>query len=233
MLNEIASRTGLPVALDGVYRWVAFLPSRVDARIPVPNRYFGAFQDGSLKMRGIDARRGDTPAWIAEVQLAMLARMAQAATPEALRACLPDLKRMLQRALADLRGGRVPLAKLVASQRLSRELHAYRTPSPAARAAAQLAALGVHLRPGQRARFLYTLGDPGVRAWDLPGPFNPAAVDVRRYRTLLLRAAQTVVEPLGISEAALMDQPAPQEFFNPWRRIAAHQPGALEAVLRY
>jgi DNA polymerase-2 len=32
ILTEIAERTHLPVALEGIYRWVAFLPSRVDAR---------------------------------------------------------------------------------------------------------------------------------------------------------------------------------------------------------
>ncbi len=26
--------------MDGVYRWVAFLPSRQDSRVPVPNRYW-------------------------------------------------------------------------------------------------------------------------------------------------------------------------------------------------
>ena len=57
LLSEIASRTGLSIALDGVYRWVAFLPSRGNHRVPVPNRYFGVFQDGTLKVRGLEARR--------------------------------------------------------------------------------------------------------------------------------------------------------------------------------
>lgn len=67
LLEDIARRTRLPVALDGVYRWNTFLPSRVDARWPVPNRYFGVFQDGSIKVRGIDMRRRDTTPFIAEV----------------------------------------------------------------------------------------------------------------------------------------------------------------------
>ncbi len=53
LLREISSRTDLPIALDGIYRWVVFLPSRVDERVPVANRYFGVFQDGSIKVRGI------------------------------------------------------------------------------------------------------------------------------------------------------------------------------------
>ena len=72
LLEEISARTDLPIALDGVYRWVAFLPSRVDARVPVPNRYFGVFQDGSLKVRGIDVRRHDTPVFIGDTQMAIL-----------------------------------------------------------------------------------------------------------------------------------------------------------------
>jgi DNA polymerase II len=76
LLDEIARRTGLPIALEGIYRWVAFLPSRSDERLSVANRYFGLFQDGSLKLRGLEARRGDTPPFIAAVQLGLLDRLA-------------------------------------------------------------------------------------------------------------------------------------------------------------
>jgi len=38
--------------MDGVYRWVVFLPSRVNERVPVANRYFGVFQSGEIKVRG-------------------------------------------------------------------------------------------------------------------------------------------------------------------------------------
>jgi DNA polymerase-2 len=216
MLEEMATRTGLPIALDGVYRWVAFLPSRVNARVPVANRYFGVFQDGSIKMRGIEARREDTPAFIAHLQVEMLKRLAQtpdpgpASTPEqmrlALAEALPGLYAFLRARLRDLRLGRVPLEELLVTQRLSRALDEYKTPSPAARAAAQLAAVGKPLRAGQRVRFFITLGEPGVYAWDLPQPVNPLALDVLRYTELALRAAAAVVQPLGITEQALKDR---------------------------
>ena len=45
LLEEVAARTGLSISLDGIYRWVVFLPSRVDERVPVANRYFGVFQE--------------------------------------------------------------------------------------------------------------------------------------------------------------------------------------------
>ena len=203
LLLEIAERTGLPIALDGIYRWVAFLPSRVDARIPVPNRYFGAFQDGSLKLRGLEARRSDTPPWIARRQVALIEDLAKLPGESAGPSCLPWLLRWLRGALAELRSGRIPLEHLLAAQKLSRALDEYRTPSPAARAAAQLAAVDKHLRAGQRVRFLYTLGEPGVHAWDLPYPPDRRSLDLARYQELLIRAVGAVMQPFGISEDEL------------------------------
>ena len=72
LMGEITTRTGLPIALEGIYRWIAFLPSRLDNRVPVPNRYFGVFADGSLKTRGIECNRHDTPPFIAKTQLRAL-----------------------------------------------------------------------------------------------------------------------------------------------------------------
>jgi DNA polymerase-2 len=203
LLDEILARTGLPIALEGVYRWVAFLPSRADERVPVANRYFGVFQDGSVKARGIALRRGDIPPYIAAVQEEMLKSLALLPSADVLPAALPELVAVLRHRLATLRDGQVPFKELVVSQRISRELEAYRVPSPAARAAMQLKAAGKQVRPGQRVRFLYVHGAPGVYAWDLQNALDPTQVDTRRYSTLLLRAAAEVVQPLGVSQDVL------------------------------
>ena len=205
LLDEIAARSELPVALEGVYRWVAFLPSRVNGRVPVANRYFGVFQDGTLKMRGIEVRRQDTCPWIARAQMRLLEHLAQAASAQELPARLPGALRLLRRLQAELRRGRVPLAELLVSQKLSKELRDYSVPSHSARAALQLQRAGKTVKQGQRVRFVYTLGEPGVHAWDLPQPPNPASVDVRRYLELLRRAALTVLEPLGVEQGQLRD----------------------------
>jgi len=203
LLEAVARLTGLSISLDGIYRWVAFLPSRVDERVPVANRYFGVFQDGSLKVRGIEARRRDTAPWIAEIQMSLLEHLAQASTLEEIPALIPGAVRKLHRALADLQARRVPLENLVVAQKLSRALEAYRTPSPAARAAIQLREIGKEMEPGQRVRFIFTRGKPGVYAWHLPDPPDPAWLDTARYRTLLLRAGHAILGPFGISEEDL------------------------------
>jgi DNA polymerase-2 len=203
LLEEIVARTGLPIALEGIYRWIAFLPSRLDDRVPVANRYFGLFQDGSLKKRGIEVQRRDTTLFVAQIQEKILRRMAAVPSGQPLHNCLPTVLHLLSRTLSDLQEGNIPPRYLVVSQTLSKTLPEYRVPSPAARAAMQLEQAGKARRPGQRIKFVYTYGDPGVYAWDLPQPVDPRAIDVGRYTILMLRAAAAVLQPLDIKENEL------------------------------
>ena len=207
LLDEIISRTGIPISLDGIFQWVSFLPSRVDSRTSVANRYFGLFQDGSFKIRGIELRRGDTCKFIADVQSEILEILSQAPGAADLPGMLPEVFGLLRRRLSELRSYSVPLEKLLVIQRVSRTLDEYRSPSPAARAAFQLVqATGKCIRPGQHIRFLYTLGEPGVWAWDLPDPPEVKSLNVKRYADLLLRAASTVLQPVGVTEQALQER---------------------------
>jgi DNA polymerase II len=203
VMDEILARTGLPIALEGIYKWVAFLPSRVDPRVPVANRYFGVFEDGTIKSRGIDSRRRDTSRWVASIQTECLERLAKEPSYEKALLLLPEIAARLRKHIQELAGGRVPLETLVVSQKLSRAVAEYRSPSPAARAAAQLESVGKTLRPGQMIAFLYTLGSVGVHAWDLPQPPKTTSIDIDRYATLLLRAASTITQPFGLDETDL------------------------------
>jgi hypothetical protein len=67
----------------------------------------------------------------------------------------------------------------------------------------QLEAAGKYSQPGMRVRFLYTHGDPGVWAWDLPEEPPRDRVDSRRYIELLLRAAAEALWPFGIPETTV------------------------------
>ncbi len=246
LLDTIAERTGLSIALDGVYRWVAFLPSRRDGRVPVANRYFGVFQDGSLKLRGLEARRRDTPVFVSAVQQQMIACMAKAETqadvPRQTAAAVVALRRGLWR----LRSGGVPLDQLLVGQKLSRKLEAYTVPSPAARAAQQLQGIGKTLEPGQRVYFLWLRGRPDVHAWDLPRPPAYARLDLDRYTELVLRAAEAALHPFGITPGMLrawaigqphaVPLPMPRRAVGAWSRqdagwgLATPVPASLQVI---
>jgi len=205
LLDEIARDTSLPVALDGIYRWVAFLPSRVNERVPVPNRYFGVFQDGSIKARGIELRRHDSAPFIAQVQAELLDCLARAQSAADLPGSVNQALELLKVRLQELRAAQVPPSRLVVGKKLSRELAGYRVPSYGARAVEQIQSVGKAVRPGQRVRLLFTRSESRVAAWDLPQMINAQELDLDYYRRLLLRATSEILQPFGIAEDDLED----------------------------
>jgi len=196
LLDEIKTRTSLPIALDGIYKWVAFPASRRNKKIAVPNRYFGIFQNGEVKTRGIETRRHDTPAFIRETQMQILETFAKIPDAKGLNECLPEIRKLIREKQTDLRLRRIPLEKFIVHQTVSRTLEEFRSPSPVSTALEQLEGTGKSLRPGQSVRLVYTLGLPRARAWDLPVEFDPRTVNIPRYHDLLERAVDTVMEPL-------------------------------------
>ncbi len=233
LLKEIERRTSLRIALDGVFKWVVFLPSRIDRRLAVPNRYFGVFQNGEVKARGIEVRRHDTPPFVAETQREILERLVNV-FDDGRSADVPDplsaINALVQRKLADLREGRVPLEKLLLRMTVSRAMSEFRTTrTPVAAALLQLEAAGKSLRPGQNVRLLYTLGRPGARAWDLPERPDPRTVNVARYKTLLLRAVQAVTEEF---EAVFEQEPIARPLDIHWLPDMQWDPNLMDVPLQ-
>ena len=210
LLNAITAKTDIPILLEGVYRWLVFPPSRRDPRVPVPNRYFGAFLDGEIKARGIAVRRRDTCAFVSETQWKVLEILGQVDDPAEK---YDEARQYLQEQVRALRDGSIPPEKLVVMQKLTRELEAYRVSSPAARAGQQLVEAGKEVQPGQMMRFVFTRGKPGVWAQDGDEEFEMRRVDVERYRLLLEREI-----------SVLFQEETQNRHSNNWITQPVHQP---------
>lgn len=203
LVDEIQERTGLPMELENVYSWFAFLASRQNPAISVSNRFFGAAENGEHKIRGIALRRGDTFAFAVDIQRQVIQILAKEKDPGKLSNLLPEVLEMIQEKLSALKNREIPFEELVVTQTLSRDLNQYSVLSPPAVAARQLQVQGVKKERGQRVRFIYMAPGPGVHAWDLPSPPDPHDIDVPKYRELILRAVLEVLQPLGVTESIL------------------------------
>ena len=49
--EHIEKETGFEISFEGIYKWIAFVHSKVNANLPVPNRYFGVFENGQHKSK--------------------------------------------------------------------------------------------------------------------------------------------------------------------------------------
>jgi DNA polymerase-2 len=200
LAQEIEQLTGLPLALEAVYRYVVFLPSRQSAEIPVPNRFFCVSEAGELKVRGLECRRHDTPPFIARMQREVLAILAEARDFTAYCTKLDEAREVYERYLARLREGSVAPEELVIRKRLTRAPSGYQKNSSTAIVARQLDRAGVKLRPGENIEFIITdagstLIDDRVRAWTLWEGWR--GYDVEAYREALEKAFEPVVHFAG------------------------------------
>jgi DNA polymerase elongation subunit (family B) len=172
LTQEIEQVTGLPLALEAVYRFAVFLPSRQCAEIPVPNRFFCVSEEGELKVRGLECRRHDTPPFVTRMQREVLAILAEARDFSSYCEKLHEAREVYERYQERLRDGSVAAEELVIRKRLTKAPASYQKNSSTAIAARQLDRAGVKLRPGENIEFIITdanasLIDDRVRAWTL------------------------------------------------------------------
>jgi DNA polymerase elongation subunit (family B) len=203
LLAEITARTGLPIALEGVYDWIAFLPAREHEKIGVPNRYFGVFRDGKVKTRGIELRRGDTAPWIKAVQQQAVDLLAVAHNRREFFDQVPQVMELIRDRLEVLRSHQVDYRDLALTYRLTRNPHEYRHNTLNAIVARQLSQRGVSLHPGESIRYVITdakARDPHARARPFDLMDSSCGYDVEKYAELLLRAMATILQPAGLDQ---------------------------------
>src|SRR2546428_3745972 len=156
LCRVIRDKLRLPISFEGVYRWIVFLSSKTDSKAGVLNRYYGIFEDGTLKIRGIDLRRHDTPEIVRQCQRMMLDIFTRARDSGEFRLLLPKALRVLERFVDSLRDGSVPLEDLVIGRNLSKNPDESIRQVPQAIAARHLVAQGGSVHAGQQVSYILT-----------------------------------------------------------------------------
>lgn len=203
LCREVEEKIGLPISMEGLYRWIVFLPSRVRAGVPVLNRFYGVFEDGRLKARGIMARRGDTPELIKRAQGEMLNKVAKAWNVKEFERMIPDALEVLTRYAWELMGWRARAENLAVYRQLSQHPLAYKVDAHTAIAARQMLEAGIELQPGQTVAYVVTKADAKnskLRVRALPLISGRARYDRRWYLELLLTAAEELFGPFGYTK---------------------------------
>ena len=206
LVRENEQRTGLPMALEAVYRYVVFLPSKQSPEVPVPNRFFCVPEEGEIKIRGLECRRHDTPPLVARMQREALAILAEAHDFESYCRKLEEAREVLERYLARVEEGSVGIEELIISRRLTRPANGYKHASATAIAAKQLDRAGVALRPGETIEYIITdadsnYADDRVRALTMWEGWR--GYDVSEYQRALREAFKPLEQFAGATEIAL------------------------------
>jgi DNA polymerase elongation subunit (family B) len=206
LCEQIERRLDLPISFEGRYKWIVFLNSRINPRIPVLNRYYGVFSDGKLKVRGIDLRRHDTAEIVRKCQSDMLAVLSQANNSHEFRMLIPKALTVMKRYAMLLRAGRVPIEDLIIEKRLSKAPEEYDNQVEQAIAAVHLAEESGSIHAGQSINYLITSSRSRIsenRALPVELTNENTRYDSERYVELLLSSAMNLLLPLGYDIGSL------------------------------
>jgi len=206
LCSKISREFNLPISFEGIYKWVVFLNSKIDPRVPVLNRYYGIFQDGTLKVRGIDLRRHDTPGIVRQCQEEMLQVFSKANNSSEFKLLIPKALNVLERYATLLRKRKVPLEDLVIEKNLSKDPGEYTHKVPQAIAAQHLVKEGGTVHAGQRVNYILTHDWAGVpEKLALPPELadENTVYDSERYIDLLCSSATNLLLPMGYTTKSL------------------------------
>jgi DNA polymerase-2 len=200
--KAIGQQTGFKVSFEGIYKWIAFVSSKQNDILPVPNRYFGAFEDGNkLKIRGIEARRHDTPPFFSKFQNELLEIMASGSTINEVIVLMPKVRDIFQKYVRLLKERNVPLEQLIFTKRLSKDYSEYQIKRNTVESSAinLLHKEGKSLKAGELLRYIITdfyQRSSTTRAIpiELIDIQKSTTYDIRRYAELLAEMCNSVTE---------------------------------------
>jgi len=200
--TEIENKTGFPISFEGIYKWIVFVPSKNNTILPVSNRYFGVFEDGTVKMRGIEARRHDTAEFFSNVQQGILNIMSEANSIKEVRDLMPKVRDIFQMHLKLLKYRKVPINDLVITKRISKNVNEYENRNTVELdALLQLNNTGKSLKAGQILKYVITdYYRKNSRKRSVPFELvnSKTVYDAKRYCELLTETCNSVTEPFGL-----------------------------------
>ena len=205
--ERIGQLIGIDLDLESVYKWIVFLPCK-GTGVGALNRYYGAMEDGTSKVRGIELRRRDTPEFIRRAQQDMLDVLVRADGPEEFRALAPEALRALRRRADELRSGSVDPADLLFTTSPSKTVDEYQQLNVSAATLRQLRDEGVESQPGRSVQYL--VADASSRNYLKKVLIRERLdmferYDLAHYLKALARAGESLLSVLGYDEARVRD----------------------------
>jgi DNA polymerase-2 len=229
--RKITDEVEVPMDVEGVYKWLVLLPSKTHSLpgaghgssdlgegrgvVGVPNRYYGKFEDGTLKVRGIEVQRHSTPPFLYDAQQGMLEVFLEADDAAGFRARIPRALEVLRLAAVRLRKREVSAEDLGLMVQARMEVEEYSANTGTKAALRLLRDEGTERKPGEYVKYVVTRRTGPWAGRVLPVellgkgtrwfPHDKETYHVDSYIRLLARQAETLLSPFGFTEQYLYD----------------------------
>lgn len=205
LVQRISKYTGLPISIEGVYKWIVFLRNKGN-NAGALNRYYGLFENGELKIRGIELRRHDSPQLVRDLQNDSLKILSTANNSKEFIEKIPAVIGTLKQYARKIICGDYPLEDLVLTKRVSRGLYEHEQFNDQVAALTQLVDEGVSIHPGEMIRYILCDNSRNhkkrVKIAELID--GNEEYDVNRYVEVLARGVESMLQPFGYDMKRLL-----------------------------
>jgi DNA polymerase I len=202
LCREISDEIEVPLNFEGRYKWIVFLPSRMHPNVGVLNRYYGVMENGAVKVRGIEAKRRDTPKFVYDAQMDMIKVLASADNSHEFVAKIPEALKVIKEYRRRLLAREISIWDLIVTKHLAKHPKNYKQKVSQVIAAEQLIKEGADISAGKNVRFLFTSAENKryerrVKAEELIEKNTNS--DTKKYLLLLYASAANLLGPIGYS----------------------------------
>ncbi|WP_266081257.1 type B DNA-directed DNA polymerase [Haladaptatus caseinilyticus] len=194
LVSEISEEVEIRLEHEAHYDWISFVPLR-DSDAGALTKYFGKVAaEDEYKYRGIECRQRSTPSYIDDAQKALIQAVDEYRDPEMV---CEELRSWVDR----LERGAVDPNELVITNRVSKKKEDYTQSTRSVAALERASDLGLARAPGQSVSYVVVDDAKKLRERVMLANEEVDEYDVGFYQELLVRAAASVLSPLGWRES--------------------------------
>lgn len=198
IVEKIFEECGVEIVVEGIFKWIVFLPRMSNQNVSTPTRFFGLYQNNEFKVRGVQLRRSDSPKAIVKLQEEMLNIFAGASNFKEFKEILPIALNCLREWTAKLYNNLIPIEDLTVRVDVSKKIEEYKANIAQKAALIQWKQRGVEVNEGEPVFFVYTNFSAKnfldrVKVF----PSDSIRIDFKKYEELFVRAAFELLNFLG------------------------------------
>jgi DNA polymerase elongation subunit (family B) len=197
----ISNKTGIRMDVEGHYKWIVFLPCK-NMDVGALTRYYGMFDDGEIKVRGIEIRQRNSPVFLKNLQRDMLNVFTKANTKNEFLRLIPKSIEVVKDYGMKIIKHEYDQEDLVIKSCVSRDISEYKVNTLVKSALLQLRKAGVEPEPGQSARYVVCnekTRNPWKRVCIAENLENNDTIDVDFYLRQIAQYAESILIPFNFT----------------------------------
>ena len=200
----VETNFGLDLEVDKVYKFVTFSGLK--------KNYIGAYEDGSIDVKGLVAKKRNTPEFLKKEFKEILAILGSVKSPEDFIRVRDSIRDRLRKVYHGLRDMEFNLDELAIRMALNKPVEAYTKNTPQhVKAAKQLIRAGVQVLPGDVISFVKVKGKEGVKPVQLA---RLPEVDAEKYIESVKSVFEQILLAINLSWDEVIGSSRLEVFFK-------------------